>query len=507
MNPTRNNKGLIILQRQFALIGNAIALELKSRYGVQEFCGYIHTRRAEQFAKTQKDIQYSSLLLDEDLHDKYRQEKLDIDYIKKLETEYGLPSLWPYIILDRSIILDIGADYSISPTPPFTHEEMLRILQVKFRSITNFLEKERPDFVIGVNIGCIGNFILYNVAKKMGIKTYALESGRVRNLISFTDDDKILSGVEKIFDEIRKNNYKSPFRKDAISFLENFRASPAPPAYAAEENTPPIRVVANLRFILKSIFDYLRNPHKSDLTVENPTRVLMNKIRRKARSMRNMERYYDKPNFSEEFAFFPLHFEPEIATMLYAPFYANQLNLIRQIAQSLPITFKLYVKEHPAMLEYRPTEYYKELKKIPSVKLVPTSTSSFELMKHAKIITVITGTVGLEATFLKKPVITFGEVFFNKLSTIKRCGAIEELPTLIKNQLDNFKYDEGEVVDFLSAIFEDGIPFDFMGLWVKGGSYEEIKSNKMFPVFVDSLAKKIGLKPTFESIKNSTRIK
>ncbi|MDO8493081.1 MAG: hypothetical protein Q7S19_00850 [bacterium] len=501
-------KGCIILQRQFALMGNAIALELKNNYGVKEFCGYIHTRRAEQFVKNQKDINYSSLILDEELHAQYKNEELDLEYIKKIEEEYGLPSLWPYLILDRSLMME--PEYDISPTPPFTHEELLRILQVKFREIKKFLEREKPDFVVGVNIGSLGNFVFYNVAKKMGIKTYALESGRIRNLIAFTDDDKILSGVEIIFKKIKEEGYQSPFKKTAEDFLSEFRAHPAPPEYAKEEEPAsrksqilalPKKLFTGLKFTTKSIFDYYNNPYRTDLTVENPIQVLKDKIVRRLRMRRNMNKFYDKVDFGEDFAFFPLHFEPEIATLLYAPFYANQLNLISQIAKSLPIGFKLYVKEHPAMLEYRPTEYYKEMKKIPNVKLVPTSTSSFDLMKHGKLMTVITGTVGLEATFLRKPVITFGEVFFNKLSMIKRCGAIENLPALIKDRLHNYRYDDQEVLDFVTAIFEDSVPFDFMGLWVKGGSYETIKSDKMFPAFVASLTKKIGLKPTTNTSK------
>ncbi len=426
-----------------------------------------------------------------------------MEYIKELEEEYGLPSLWPYLILDRSLMME--PEYEISPTSPFTHEELLRILQVKFREIRKFLEREKPDFVVGVNIGSLGNLAFYNIVKKMGIKIFVIDTARIRNLVTFTDNDKILSGVEEIFKNIRENGYQSPFKKTAQEFLEEFRAHPAPPEYAKEEKpvskgkmilSLPKKIFTGVRFTTKSIFDYYGNPHRTDLTVENPLQVIREKVVRRLRMRRDMSKFYNKTDFNEDFAFFPLHFEPEIATLLYPQLYANQRNLIRQIAQSLPVGFKLYVKEHPAMLEYRPTEYYREIKKIPNVKLVPTSTSSFDLMKYGKLMTVITGTVGLEATFLRKPVITFGEVYFNSLSMIKRCGAIEDLPSLIKDRLNNYKYDEQEVLDFVTAIFEDSIAFDFMGLWVKGGSYEAIKADRMFPAFVASLTKKIGLKPT-----------
>lgn len=491
-------KSCIVLQRRFAPIGNAIALELKNKYGVKEFCGYVMTRNAQRFAHSQKDIAYTDLLVDEDLHNQYKSEKLDIEYLKKLESEYGFPNLWPYIAIDRTLMMDIPPkEYSISPTPPYTHEEMLRILQVKFRSIIGFLNKERPDFIVGVNVSCVGNTTLYYVAKKMGIKYYTIDNGKIGNRITFSDNYKTLSGVEKIFRKIRKESYKSPKCAEAKEFLEKFRKNPKPPPFAAEEKRKStlekiISIIRGALFTFKSIFVFARNRHKEDTSTENPFYLFRNKLKRKIRGLRNLNALYDKVDLNEDFAYFPLHFEPEITTLLYSPFYTNQINLLSQIAKSLPVHFKLYVKEHPSMLEYRPTEYYRELKKIPNLKLISLKQSSLELVEKSKIIITISGTVGFEAAMLKKPVITFGDIFYNNLSFIKRCGAIEELPYLIKSQLENFQYDNQEVIDFLSAIFEDTLPFDFTDLWAKG-NYEQIKNHNGFPRFVDNVAKKIGL--------------
>jgi len=197
-------KGCIVLQRQFAPIGNAIALELKNKHNIKDFCGYVFTRRAEQFVKAQKDIQYTNLILDEDLHNQYRKEKLDIEYLKNIEAEYGMPNLWQCIAIDRTLMMDIPPkEYSVSPTPPYTHEEMLKILQVKFRTIVDFLNKEKPDFIVGVNVGSLGTMTLDRVAKRMGIKNYTIETGKIDNRVTFSEDCKWLSGVEKIIKNIK----------------------------------------------------------------------------------------------------------------------------------------------------------------------------------------------------------------------------------------------------------------------------------------------------------------
>lgn len=495
-------KGCILLQRQWALVGNAMALELKKRYGIKEFCGYIITRRAKRFVDAQKDVNYTNLILDEDLHNQYKQETLNIDYLKKIEAEYGLPNLWPYIIVDRTLMMNIPPkEYSISPTPPYSHEEMLRIMQIKFRNIIEFLKKEKPDFLIMPSMGSMGAMVLYGVAKKLGIKTYTMGFGRVKKLETFTEDYKTLTGVEEIFKKIRSGKYTSPYFSEAKKFLEDFIKIPTSYYQPQKDNYKDIfektknsfkKILNSISFLLRSTFQYLKDPYKSDKTTENPWHALINKMTLRIRGLRDLSDLYDEPRPGEEFAYFPLHVEPEISIDLLAPFFTNQLTLISQIAKSLPVHFKLYVKEHPPMLNYRPTKYYKELKKIPNLKLINTSTSSFDLIKNSKLVVTITGTAGWEAALLKKPVITFGDIFFNNLSAVKKCRVIEDLPNMVKQQLESFEYNEKEIIDMLSAMFEDAMNFDHTGLWEKG-DYGQIKNDPGFPKFVDILAKKLGL--------------
>ena len=65
---------------------------------------------------------------------------------------------------------------------------------------------------------------------------------------------------------------------------------------------------------------------------------------------RSRTKFIDK-NFLEEihhenFIFFPLQLDPERTILIDAPFFTNQLELVRNTAKSLPIGYKLYVKTH-----------------------------------------------------------------------------------------------------------------------------------------------------------------
>jgi spore coat polysaccharide biosynthesis predicted glycosyltransferase SpsG len=174
-----------------------------------------------------------------------------------------------------------------------------------------------------------------------------------------------------------------------------------------------------------------------------------------------------------------------------APFWTDQINLVTQIAKSLPLRFKLYIKEHPAMVGYRTRGYYKKLKKIPNVKLIDADFPSFDLVQKTKLVITITGTVGWEAILSKKPVITFGYVNYNKLSTVKKCENIEQLPCLVKEQLENFQSDEKELLNFIGAIMEESVEAGLGEIWER--RVEPAEEKVRLAMLVDLMAKKLNL--------------
>jgi len=162
------------------------------------------------------------------------------------------------------------------------------------------------------------------------------------------------------------------------------------------------------------------------------------------------------------------------------------------VARALPVGYKLYVKEHPTMVMYRPRSFYKELKKNPNVKLINPTTKGFDVISQAKLITTITGSCGWEATLLKKPVITFGQAFYNQLSFIKKCRAFEDLPQMVKEQLENFNYDENELLEYLIKIFESSAPVDLISVWDDASDSQRQK--RALEPLADLIAKKLGIK-------------
>ena len=161
------------------------------------------------------------------------------------------------------------------------------------------------------------------------------------------------------------------------------------------------------------------------------------------------------------FVFFPMHYEPERTLSTDAPFFTNQLETIRSIAKSLPIEYKLVVKEHPVMktLGWRKISYYKELLDLPNVVLVHPSMTPESLYKKCSLVITTTGTAGFEAAFYNKPTIVLADVIYSELSSIHRLKSIEELPATIKTVLDT-KVESKDLINFIKKIEQNSFRFD-----------------------------------------------
>ena len=153
------------------------------------------------------------------------------------------------------------------------------------------------------------------------------------------------------------------------------------------------------------------------------------------------------------FAYFPLHAEPDVALLRIGDFYSDQISVIKNIAQSLPIGMKLFVKEHPSMwaVGWRDTDFYKQIIEMPNVELIHPSISSEKIIQNSSFVITIAGTTALEATFCEKPVIVFSDINCSTLSSVFKINDLKDLPEIIKKCL-NSKVDLIELNQYCQQI-------------------------------------------------------
>lgn len=164
-------------------------------------------------------------------------------------------------------------------------------------------------------------------------------------------------------------------------------------------------------------------------------------------------------------------FEYNICFFLFSfklPEIINELNIIEQVSKSLPINWKLYVKEHQAMVGERSLSFYSAVKKFPNVKLVKFNYYSDPKpwIQNAKGVVAISGTGAYEAAMLGKKSIIFADVPFTLIEGVHHVHSFEELPQLLASftSIDNIK----SCASYLAAIKSTGKELNLKYLIAEG---------------------------------------
>jgi hypothetical protein len=131
--------------------------------------------------------------------------------------------------------------------------------------------------------------------------------------------------------------------------------------------------------------------------------------------LRKLKRsFYQQPDLSRPYYVYPMQFHPESSTSVNAPYYVDELTLIRNISISLPVHATLYVKDHQHVAAARqPMEFYEAVRQMPNVVLIDPSVDPKKLVSHSLGVIAGTSTMGYEAVVLGKPVFLFGETFYD----------------------------------------------------------------------------------------------
>jgi hypothetical protein len=175
---------------------------------------------------------------------------------------------------------------------------------------------------------------------------------------------------------------------------------------------------------------------------------------------KNLSRTID----DEKFIFFPLITEPERSLLIAAPFHTNLIELVSHIVKSLPVGYKLYVKDHAAMdnRDWRSFSFYKQIMNLPNVKMLHHTVHPKNILPKCSMVITIGGTSGFEAAFYEKPTITFVDTLYSSLKSVEVLNDIKKLPQLIQKQL-NAKFDLNDLNNFVSVLEKNSFAFDWSG--------------------------------------------
>jgi len=404
------------------------------------------------------------------------EDRADDDFLKTLEVKFGEPFLWNALVIDRRIYNGVLTKYKQDYKPRFTHDEMLAVLQKSFKAILQFVEDISPDIIIGgFTPVTSAEYIFYRCAKIKGIKYINLNPTKILNRVTFSEE------IYREFPHFRKDYADYLQQQDQDVFLGQAKQ------YLQTRDKKYEGVIASsarfpCRQWLSSIFRYpfvVARYYLRKAYLDNEERGyqwgyfyknIRNPIRDKI--LRIVLPYGSVEELNEcSYAYYPLHVEPEIALSLFGREYLNQIELVRNIAKSVPVTWKLVVKDHPAGVGRRNIGYYRKLLGIPNVVLVDHYVDSERIVENAKMVFTVSGFSGFEAILKRKPVITFGTTFYDVLpdDMVRNVRSLRKLPSVVKGLLDGYRYSEKDVVCLIAATLKNSTPLNL---------YEEVLNKK-----------------------------
>jgi len=316
-------------------------------------------------------------------------------------------------------------------------------------NIVTFLETvfaEGYDAVVCQTADSLFTHVLFKVARHFGVRIFAIspawlqESGMPGSF--FTSDEYLR--CDRMIDAYRALQTR-PLTNDETARVENLRKSivefDGNKAFYAvtKRNFGRSALSPNLRKLPRYLFVNLTKDKNLDYTRIDPL----------AKARGNLLRLWRKWRMSsligtagtpipEKSVFFPLHFQPEQSTLVGGIYYANQIGLIENISKSLPLGYTLVLKEHPAGRGVRPAWQYRHLASFPNV--IFSDAPSKEIASKTLATITITGTIGVEAMALDRPVVMLGRSFFDYADIIYKASGPHELPDILRRILIDGDY-------------------------------------------------------------------
>ena len=445
-------KDKIIIYQDFSLHNFGLAKSLQEKYDCDLFAIFDVTDNMNKFFQKQKIVKYEKTWFLYDYISK--NQKPDLDYLSQFEKKYGV-ELWKLACNDR-IFYKYNLYYN------FTENEVLSILEQQCKLFEKIIQTINPDFVIFPLTNSGRMEIFYQLCRTLGIKILMINASRLGGRVLICEQAEKIDYFEKETHENLTNRSLQDLR-DVLYKIHSFDDAIKQTSQFLKSKKNALK--AGIAFFLFSKNSNLRThyPYYGRYKIKVFFLTILWSLKKRYRL------YFINKNLSltiddEKFIFFPLITEPERGLNIAAPFHTNLIELCNHIVKSLPVGYKLYVKDHAGMdtRDWRPFSFYKEIMNLPNVKMLHHSIHPKKILPKCSMVITLGGSAGFEAAFYEKPTITFVDTSYSYLKSVEILNDIKTLPQLIQKQL-NIKFDLDDLNRYVSILEKNSFDFNWSG--------------------------------------------
>lgn len=407
-----------------------------------------------------------------------------IEELKELEERNGW-SLKELVLMDRLLSKKKFA-------------ASLRYLYIAQKYLKRFLSQNRIEVLFSEQTWAF-ELLATQVCTLLGIPSYAPGAARI-------PDGRFVFFKEHLQREIASFAESMPEdQENAKKFYEDFLERKPKPSYFYLNNKKPN---VQLRWFAKLANHFLlsfKDPY--DLTRPSLSSLVSQRFKEVwNRWITSLFYRFERAQPDDSaFVLYTLHKQPESSIDVLASFYSNQLENIKTIARTLPVDHTLYVKEHSNAIGDRSIAFYKEITRIPGVKLIDPYANTYALIQKARLVIAPSGTVCYEAGVLGIPSLTLSPMYFDSLLTAKtpllNMQDFRQMHRILQEGKKDLAdpHSDNKKIDFLARIYANS----FEGLIDTPTSNPECMSEKNISLVSRAFSVFLGkLHPTLQQSRD-----
>lgn len=411
---------------------------------------------------------------------KQKESPVDIHYLEQIEAEYThFKNLNLQLMSSQENTRHYHFRYYWSLT---NYDENMYWLELNYKKILSIFEEFKPDMILDFDNAELQRTIINEIAYKKGIPYITVEYSKFGYYKYPTFQNTL--GIDPYVKRTYEENLKKP--REALAedyaYIEDYRSKTTIMNREFAGTVTSQYERDSLIWILRVMhgkWNYFWNMDitKKNLKIKRTNKILYApsipyffhylQVMLLKRKFMGKNKYFENPVPGEDYVYMPLHLIPESTVFVKASYYVDECNLIEQVSKSLPVGWKLYVKEHQAMLGERSVKFYKKVKELHNVRLVQVNYyhDPKPWIANAKGVITIVGTTAYEEALLGRKSLIFGDVPFELIDGITRVRSFEDLPKLIREfgEIDNIH----SCAAYLQTIKDIGFEIDLFYLMAK----------------------------------------
>lgn len=335
----------------------------------------------------------------------------------------------------------------------FTYEARINLYHKQVKYWDNYLQKEKIDLCVLSNLPhVIYDYILYALCKISGIKIimmYRLPVIPHKNVSVYLLYDIIehIPDLREDYLFFLNNEDKWHLSERMLSYLELKEGNEDKTFTGiSRESSSFIKKKINK---LKVTLSFLR---KSDML--NIIYYYSHKLNKRSVTAPN---YQNNPDLDCKYIYISLHFQPECTTCPMGGEFVHQDLMIDIIKKSITKDIKIYIKEHPRRSV--DDRVYINTKIDSQVEFINPQYNSYSLIKNCLAVATITGTAGWEGFLNNKPVLMFGDYFYQDAPGVykvkSQCDCVSAMKKIIENKA---LISDAQINAFLKAVEKNTFP-------------------------------------------------